>query len=110
MQGQSPYTINLGLYYDNYDIGTSVNLVYNKFGKRVSEVGRNGFNDIYEIGNDVVDFTVSQKLFEYFELKFSAKDILNKDKIFEQKVSDELKIVRRISTGTNYSLTASYKF
>jgi len=110
MQGQSPYTINLGLYYDNYDLGSSVNLVYNKFGKRVSEVGRNGFNDIYEIGNDVVDFTVAQKLFEYFELKFSAKDILNKDKIFEQKVGDELKIVRRISTGTNYSLTASYKF
>ncbi len=110
MQGQSPYTLNLGLYYDNYDLGTSVNLVYNRFGKRVSEVGRNGFNDIYEIGNDVVDFTVSQKLFKYFEIKFAAKDILNKDKIFEQKIGDELKTVRRIKTGTNYSLTASYKF
>lgn len=110
MQGQSPYTLNLGLYYDNYDLGTSVNVVYNKFGKRVSEVGRNGFNDIYEIGNDVVDFTVSQKLFKYFELKFATKDILNKDKTFEQKIGDELKTVRRIKTGTNYSLTASYKF
>ncbi len=110
MQGQSPYTLNLGLYYDNYDLGTSVNLAYNKFGKRVSEVGRNGFNDIYEIGNDVVDITVSQKLFKYFELKLAAKDILNKDKVYEQKIGEELKTVRRIKTGTNYSLTASYKF
>lgn len=110
MQGQSPYTINAGFYYDNYDLGTSVNLSYNKFGKRVSEVGKNGFNDIYEIGNDVVDLTISQKLFKYFELKFAVKDILSKDKIFEQKVGDALKTVRRISTGTNYSLSASYKF
>ncbi|HMT12144.1 MAG TPA: TonB-dependent receptor, partial [Ignavibacteria bacterium] len=33
LQGQSPYTINMGLYYDNSDIGTSVNLSYNRFGK-----------------------------------------------------------------------------
>ncbi len=110
MQGQSPYTINLGLYYDNFNLGTSVNLVYNKFGRRVSEVGKNGFNDIEEIGNDVVDFSVSQKLFKYFELKFTAKDILNKDKVFEQKVGNEFKTVRRIKSGTDYSLTASYKF
>ena len=110
MQGQSPYTINLGLYYDNPVLGTSVNLSYNKFGKRVTEVGRNGFNDVYEVGNDAVDITVTQKLFKYFELKFAAKDILNKDKIFEQKVGDELRTVRRIKTGTDYSLTAAYKF
>jgi len=110
MQGQSPYTINLALYYDNYILGTSVNVVYNKFGKRVSEVGRNGYNDIEEIGNDLVDFSISQKLFKYFELKFTAKDILNKDKVFEQKIGDELKIIRKIKSGTNFSLTASYKF
>ena len=110
MQGQSPYTINFGLYYDNYDLGTSVNLSYNKFGKRVSEVGRNGYNDVYEIGNDLVDLTVSQRLFKYFELKFAVSDIFSKDKIFEQKVGDELRTVRKISTGTNYSMTASYKF
>lgn len=110
MQGQSPYTLNLGIYYDNLRLGTSVNVVYNKFGKRVSQVGLNGFNDIEEAGNDIVDITISQKLFKYFEMKFSAKDIINQDKTFEQKVGDEIKTVRKYKSGTNYSLTASYKF
>jgi hypothetical protein len=43
-------------------------------------------------------------------LKFAVSDIFSKDKIFEQKVGDELRTVRKISTGTNYSMTASYKF
>lgn len=109
MQGQSPYTINLGLFYDNYELGTSVNLLYNKFGRRISEVGNNGFNDIYEDGNDVIDFSVSKRLFERFEVKFTVKDLLNQEKLYTQEITGIEKIVRKYESGTRFALTLGYK-
>ncbi len=113
MQGQSPYMINLGLFYDNYDLGISGNIVYNRFGDRISEVGLSGYSDIFEVGNDLIDFTISKRI-PFFahnlEVKFSVKDLLNQDKVFKQNVNNEDKIVRRIKTGSNYNITLSYKF
>ncbi|MBS1492847.1 MAG: TonB-dependent receptor [Bacteroidetes bacterium] len=110
LQGQSPYTVNVGLFYDNYDLGTSVNLMYNKFGDRIAEVGLNGFNDIKEKGKDLVDLTVTQRLFKKFELKLAFKDLLNKDDLLIQRVNDEDKVVKRVNSGNSQSLTLSYKF
>ncbi len=110
LQGQSPYTVNLGLYYDNYESGTGVNLLYNKFGDRISEVGLNGFNDIYEKGNDLIDLTVTQKLFQKFELKLAFKDLLNKDNLLIQQVNGEEKIINKVNSGNTQSITLSYKF
>lgn len=109
MQGQSPYTINLGLFYDNYELGTSINILYNKFGRRISEVGNNGFNDIFENGNDVLDFSASKRLFNNFEVKFTVKDLLNQEKIYTQDISGFEKTVRRYDSGTRFTLTLGYK-
>ncbi|MEO8209900.1 MAG: TonB-dependent receptor [bacterium] len=115
LQGQSPYTINLGLYYDNYDFGLSANLLYNQFGEKISEVGRFGFNDVYEQGRDVLDFSISKSFLQNFEGKFTIKDILDQDVVFTQNFTlndnEEVeKIVRRETTGTNFAFTLSYKF
>lgn len=110
MQGQSPYTINLGLFYDNYDLGTSINILYNKFGRRISEVGYNGYADIEEEGNDIIDLSASKRIFENFEIKFTAKDILNQEKRYYQKIGSEEKTVRTYNSGTRYSITVGYKF
>jgi len=115
LQGQSPYTVNVGLFYDDYNIGLSTNLLFNKFGDKISEVGRSGFNDVLENGRDILDFSVSKTFLKNFEAKFSARDILNQDVVFTQKfllneTEEIIKEVRRISSGTGYSLTLSYKF
>ena len=117
MQGQSPFTVNTGLYYDNPDLGTSINISYNRSGDKISEVGRIGFKDVYEKGRDQLDFSASQKLFKYFDVKFTAKDILNQDEVFTQDVqlnassTDYVeKVVRRYKSGTSYSITLGYKF
>lgn len=117
MQGQSPFTVNAGLYYDNSDLGTSVNLSYNRAGDKISEVGKIGFEDVFEKGKNLLDFSVTQRLFKHFEVKFTAKDIINEDQIYTQNVtvnaqSKDLveKIVRRIKTGTNYTFSFGYKF
>nr|MBC8486385.1 outer membrane beta-barrel protein [Bacteroidota bacterium] len=87
MQGQSPFMINVGLFYDNYDIGTSVNIVYNRFGDRISEVGLSGYEDTREKGKDLLDLTITKKIFANFEVKFSINDILNQDHIYLQEIN-----------------------
>jgi hypothetical protein len=81
MQGQSPYTLNLGLLYSHPSWGTSVNLLYNTYGKRIAEVNAEK-GDVYEFPRNVIDLTISQNLFEQFELKFSIKDLLAEPQYF----------------------------
>lgn len=45
MWGQSPYSINLGLFYQHPDIGTQVNVGYNRSGERIIQVGLLGSYD-----------------------------------------------------------------
>ncbi len=110
MQGQSPFMINLGFFYDNIALGLNANLVYNKFGDRIAEVGLSGYEDVYEKGVDQLDFSISKKLLKNFEIKFSARDLFNQDRIFTQKVNDEDKTIRKIRSGSNFAITVSYKY
>jgi outer membrane receptor protein involved in Fe transport len=110
MQGQSPYMVNAGLFYDSYKLGTSANLSVNRFGDRIAEVGLNGFEDIIEKGRTLIDFSVSQKIFSMFDVKFTAKDILNQDTKFTQVINGEEKTIRRFKTGINYSLGLTVKY
>lgn len=110
LQGQSPYTVNLGLFYDNLTLGTSINVLYNKIGDRIAEVGLGGFNDIMEKGRDVLDVSASQRLPMNLEVKFSVKDILNQDYLYTQEVNGTEKVVHKYTGGINYSLGISYKY
>ncbi|MBZ0201685.1 MAG: TonB-dependent receptor [Ignavibacteria bacterium] len=110
LQGQSPYTINMGLYYDNSDLGTSVNLSYNRFGKRISEVGLEGLSDIEENGRDVVDFSVIQRLYKNFEVKLMVKDILAQDYLYTQLVEGKEEMFKKINAGMGLSLSLTFKY
>ena len=100
----------MGLYYDNSDLGTSVNLSYNRFGKRISEVGLEGLSDIEENGRDVVDLSVMQRLFKNFEVKFTVKDILAQDYLYTQTIAGKEEMFKKINAGTGFSLSLSYKY
>lgn len=115
LQGQSPYTLNVGLYYDNFNLGMSVNLLYNQFGEKIAEVGRVGFNDRYEQGRSILDFSASKTFLNSFEGKFTIRNILNQDIVFTQDFTlndDEQieKVVRTVTTGVFYTFTLSYRF
>jgi outer membrane receptor protein involved in Fe transport len=106
LQGQSPYTINLGLLYSNGRSGTSASLLYNRFGERIAQVGSLYDDDIIEMPRDFVDFTLSQNFTDRYEIKFSAKDILGHEQEFLQagrKVKGNLK-------GSTYAVGLSMKF
>lgn len=84
LQGQSPYVLNTGLYYQNDKHGISSSLMYNVMGKRIviaAEInqGQVVIPDIYEMPRHVVDFTFNKKVGKNIELKFGLKDLLAQD-------------------------------
>ena len=77
MMGQSPYTVNAGVYYTNEENGLQCNLLYNIVGKRVYAVGTVGTPDVYELSRNSIDFSISKKIGKFIEIKAGAQDILN---------------------------------
>ncbi len=77
MQGQSPYIFNCGLQYQNEKIGLQLNAMYNVVGKRIVFVGDINTPDIYEMPNNLLDFSFTQKIWKYFSVKGGVQNILN---------------------------------
>ena len=123
MQGQSPYLINIGLQYDNTDLGFSATTLFNQYGERIAYVGSSesgGIPNIYEKSRPLWDLIISKKVLkEKGEFKFTISDILNRPALyyydikrdggsFDAKNGDVIQINR--NNGTNFSLSFSYKF
>ncbi|MDZ7362947.1 MAG: TonB-dependent receptor [candidate division KSB1 bacterium] len=106
LQGQSPYMINLGLLYTSLQSRTSVSLLYNRFGKRIAQVGSLYDDDIIEMPRDLLDFTLLQNLGDHYELKISARDILRQ----EQEFIQAQRKVKGNQRGSTYSLGFSVKY
>jgi outer membrane receptor protein involved in Fe transport len=104
LQGQSPYIINTGVFYNLNKF--SVSLFYNKIGERISAVGFNGYSDIYENGRDLVDATVQFKT-KKMEFKLSLTDLLSQQTVFYQKLPSR-NLINTINEKT-ISLSLNYK-
>ncbi len=107
LQGQSPYLVNLNVSYENPDSGTSLNVLYNRFGKRLDTVTRNGL-DIFEEARGTLDVTASQALMHGIILKASVKNVLDAEYVTSQPfrgttfVNDRNPIGRTVSVGVSY--------
>lgn len=120
LQGQSPYIINAGLGYNNTNAGLSANLLYNRIGQRISDVGFDGYGDIYENYRNVIDFQLSKQIIKgKGELKLNINDLLNEAQIFYQNNGDMSKrsfdsgsdnIMAKTRYGTSFSLSFAYRF
>lgn len=90
MWGQSPYSLNLGIFYLNPETQTSVNIAYNTYGRRIQQValvGMYNFEDphIYEMPRDIIDLSISQPVFNNkMDLKLLVRDLLNQNLIWQQ--------------------------
>ena len=125
MQGQSPYLLNLGVFYNHQ--AWSAALQYNRIGRRLIGVGRNlgstadqtiNIPDSYEMPRNSLDLSLG-RTFGHFELKLGLKDILGEKVQFKQfndvtltdgthrKVEE---LTRSYRPGRNFSLNVSYKF
>lgn len=102
LQGQSPFTFNLGMSFDVK--GVSVNITENIIGTRISSVGFIGYPDIYENTRGVLDLSL-QKKGEKFSFKLNAGNILPQHIILSQGSSREL---IRTTTESNFSFLITY--
>ena len=116
LQGQSPYVINTGLYYNLEDKGLSVTALYNIFGKRIFIVGDVNNPTIYEMPRHSIDLTVQKKFSDHWEGRIGVQDLLNYKTRFMQDTNGDTKITSTddpfITTrrGTYFTLGMQYRF
>ncbi|MCK6545477.1 TonB-dependent receptor [Myxococcota bacterium] len=84
LQGQSPYAVNAQLGYDDPDAGSSVTVLFNVFGPRISDVGVLGVPDVFEQPQPALDVVVKQKL-ERFDLSLKLQNLLDPAVRFSQR-------------------------
>ncbi len=108
LQGQSPYVLNLDLGYANRDFGTSVNVFYNVFGRRLSEVSLGGTPNVFEQPRGMLDMTLSQRIWRGLSLKFGAKNLLNSSMRKAHTFKGEDFVVGEHKTGRTFTFGTSY--
>lgn len=124
LQGQSPYILNVGMYYNNIESDLQVSLMYNVIGPRIYSAGFTELDksivtypDIYEMPRHLLDLTVSKRLTRNLSFKAGISDIFNQKLYFLQDAnmsgglnkSDD-QVIRVSSPGTTISAGLSFRF
>jgi TonB-dependent receptor len=84
LEGQSPYVLNLALYYASRSGGTEVSAFYNRYGRRLSGVGIQGQPDVFDRPQASLDLTATRRLAGSMKLKMAVKNLTNEDQVVEQ--------------------------
>jgi len=127
MQGQSPYLINTGIFYQDNRRGLNMNVLYNRIGKRIMEVGNddmsvgasvnNNFPDTYELARNTIDMNFSKSFAKHWEIKFSVRNLLAEKVVFiqypkfydtEGTLQKREQITKQYKPGRNVFLTLIY--
>lgn len=106
--GQSPYLINVDLGYQNQGTRTAVNLQYNVFGRRLAEVSIGAAPDVYEVPRHDLSLTLSQKLWERYEVKAGLRNMLDQEVRKVARFKGQDFVYHRYSTGRTFSLGVTY--
>jgi outer membrane receptor protein involved in Fe transport len=118
MQGQSPYIINAGFFYNDEDAGLQANIQYNIFGKRIAFVGLPGQPTWWEMPRHMLDLTVSKRVGKRTDIRFGVSDLLNakwtlrEDANLDNDVTKDQtnKVVRSTRNGQYITLGVGLKF
>lgn len=116
LQGQSPYIINGGVYYNNDEKGLMINLLYNVFGKRIFIVGDRVNPTVYEMPRHALDITVTKKISDKWEARFGVQDLLNyrtrllQDSNQDSKVTTVDEPILSFRRGTYITAGINFKF
>ena len=126
MQGQSPYLINTGLFYQHPNWNMNIAVLYNRIGKRIIGVGRTvgtsgeqttNIPNSYEMPRDAIDLSISKR-FGALEIKAGVRDLLAQRVEFKQfgsilKAGEKIEyeeLTRSYKPGRNFNLTVAYSF
>lgn len=76
LQGQAPWTINVGLTYSNEESGTDVSLLYNSLGRSLDKASLDPPDRLYQEPRHLLDLAVTQRFFGLLQLKLTGKNLL----------------------------------
>jgi TonB-dependent receptor len=107
--GQSRYLVNTDLSYENQRSGTTASLVYNVFGRRLTENVEGQSPNIYEEPFNSLDLIASQRIWWGLKAKFAAKNILNDRFRKTQRLPGKEYVAEEYSVGKTFSLGISYE-
>ncbi|MBY0433021.1 MAG: TonB-dependent receptor, partial [Cyclobacteriaceae bacterium] len=117
LQGQAPYVVNAGLFYNNEDNGLQVNMLYNVVGRNILFVGFQDYPDLYIMPRNVLDLVFTKRLNERFMLKGGITDILNNPFLILQDGNQDGKferdndqVIQSFKPGQVFSIGFSYRF
>jgi outer membrane receptor for ferrienterochelin and colicin len=107
MQGQSPYIVNAGLFYNDEELGLQVNAQYNIFGKRIAFVGVPGKPTWWEMPRNLLDLSISKRVGQFVDIRLGVSDLLNSKMVIREdanldndlKDNDTNKVVRSTRNG-----------
>ena len=117
LQGQSPYSINAGIFFEDKELGLQANLLYNVIGKRIAFVGTDDNPDIYEMSRHVLDFNIQYRFKKNVEISLAANDLINQPVLFLQDGNRDKKwnrksdqVFQKYQPGQTISLGVKYNF
>jgi len=105
LQGQSPYIVNLDVVYENLSSGTTIDLLYNVFGKRLSRVSLGGTPNVYEQPRPVIDLAVTQRIWENLSTKIFARNLLDSPFKESHSYKGQEYVIRENRFGRTFGLT-----
>lgn len=120
LQGASDWGINADLGYEIFRTNQSestVNLIFNTFGRRIYAVGVEGADEIYEKPLNQLDLSWNTKFNNHWELRLTARNILNEETLFTQDPTQQIRFPDRFSNviegfdvGTTFGANVTYTF
>ena len=119
LQGQSPYVVNLGVFYQDDAARWQVSAQYNVIGPRIAFVGdRNQNYSIIEMPRHVVDLGVTKGFGAHFEVRAGIQNMLNQEVRQHYDLDRNYRIngiengasFARYKRGTYSTLGATFRF
>ncbi len=112
LQGQAPWTMNLGLMLEEPNLNTSISILYNKIGRRTEAIGvdEDRKRDIWLEPVDMLDLAVKYEFLKYMDLKFTIKNVLGEDERLTFGPDPDEFLHKSYNYGAKYSLSLSYKY
>lgn len=113
MAGQAPYIVNLGISYENPEVGMDGGLFYNVNGPTLVVVGGGLFPDVYSEPFNSLNFNLNKSLGKSRKatLNFSVNNILNDLKeSYYVGFRAEDQLFNRLNPGTSIGLGLKYNF
>lgn len=77
MQGQSPFIVNTGIYYQNEKSNLTISALYNIIGRRIVFIGDQENPNIWELPRNSLDLTLIKGIGKYIQIKAGVRDLIN---------------------------------